>query len=110
MKWTRTKKLKDLQLEGVKVEIETVEDNLAEVKITDAKGKVIRLQRPNSYDTINAYIVAPPKMVKKWIVTGTIDEAEIKPKTFDNESEADNFISNRDSLKKEEKEVEVTED
>lgn len=70
MRYAKVKHPAEIQLEGVTVEMETVDDSLQSVTITDVKGNVLKLAMI-SY-TLYAQIPAPPKMVKRYAVQGTV--------------------------------------
>ncbi len=109
MKYITTKKPQEIKLEGINIEVEKVNEDISSLKLTDSKGNILKLNRENYYGSIQVYIKAPPKLEKRWFVTGKIGEAEILPKEFDSSSRALDFLNQQDnhSLIIEEKDIEI---
>lgn len=109
MKWVRTKKASEIKLKGIKVESDYVEDYLSEIILTDSEGNSIKIQRENTYSSVNVLIPAPPKIKKQFVVKGKIDGIEIKPQYFDHDYDATSFIVHKEELTITEEEVVVDE-
>jgi hypothetical protein len=69
VRFATVKTANDVKLNGVTVEFEKHDSNLDSVTLTDAAGNVFKIAK-TSYSDIGAFIPAPPKMVKKYFVTG----------------------------------------
>lgn len=70
MRYVATKDPRELALEGIQVDVDTVGDELTCVTLTDINGKVIRLAKRDY--SFRAEIPAPPKTVKRYRVSGTV--------------------------------------
>lgn len=87
MKYKTTKKASDLQLDGIKVELDHVNDNVSLITLTDAAGKTVRIVNKNPYSTIRVEVPAPPKMKNIWIVSGKFESGhEMMPLEFETEA------------------------
>lgn len=87
MKYQSVKKQSEIQLEGVTVEIEKVDNSTRAVIITDAKGQQLRIAYA-SY-CMEVLVPAAPEMEKVYIVKGKVGEVNVPEETFTDSYEAE---------------------
>jgi len=110
MKFAIAKTAQECQLRGVRVEIEKVDTTTRAVTLTDADGKVLRIERGQTYGSdINVLIPQPFDVEERWLVKYEIDGVEIK-KFFDSDYNAQSHAEKLDrdhSIKAERTHVKV---
>ena len=94
--WRRIKEKKELSLDGVTIDVESIGGNISRIKLTDAKGKVLLIERENDYSGIKVYLPSEPKKKKvhrvEYLVCG-----EKAFKDFEDSYEAHEFKSKVDA-------------
>lgn len=70
MRFKSVKSAKDVALAGIAIAIEQVDSSIQSVTFTDVDGRLVRLSL-RSY-SLQVEIPEPPKMVKRWHVSGTV--------------------------------------
>ena len=93
MKWVSIKSASDVKLEGIKVDIEQVNNSLSAVIFTDAKGHTCKIVL-QSYSMLFV-MPEPPKLEDRWLVAGKYDGDEMR-KLFDDEYTAREFKNKMD--------------
>lgn len=86
MRFKTIKSASEIQLAGVKVSIDQVNDCPQAVTVTDEQGKLLRISL-RSY-ALSIETLAPPKTEKRWQLSGTLCGATINAWTFDDEHAA----------------------
>lgn len=64
------KRTDDMKLEGVQIEAEWRDKQLARVTLTDANGKIVHFALENY--CVRAYVQAPPEKKQAHVVTGAV--------------------------------------
>src|SRR3990167_5907649 len=64
------KRTDDLKLEGIKIDAEWRDKELAALTLTDAKGNIVRIATENY--TVRAYVTAPVEKKMVYVVTGIV--------------------------------------
>jgi len=95
MKLKSVKKASDLVLEGIKIEIDTVDHSQKAVTFTDVKGNVVRVAH-RDYNSLSVEVPAPPEMEKKFKLSGTVLGLPVD-KLFDDQFEARNELERLES-------------
>lgn len=90
MDFKQVKKASEIALEGIAVDMESADGSLRTITLTDGKGGVLRVMRVDY--SMQAYVPAPPKMVKKWALTGKYAGLVDVSETFDTKYDADDRL------------------
>lgn len=75
MKLKRVKSEKEIVLDGVKVNVEFVDNAIRSVHLTDSKGNVLVFSQENYNFSVS--VKAPPEMKKVHVITGEIAGVKI---------------------------------
>ena len=83
------KRASEIVLDGIAVEIEMRDGSLHAVTFTDKSGNFCKVAK-SDYSTMSAYIAAPPTKVKKFQLSGTLEDVSPVKEVFDDEWTANN--------------------
>lgn len=96
MKQQSAKRSSDVRLSGVSVEFVVRDGSIAEVRLTDDVGNECTITAANSYSTtLNVYVPATPKMVKKARLSGVIMGVSVS-EDFEEQYEAERRLKEID--------------
>jgi len=115
MRFTKLKSQKDIQLKGVTISCEVIDNSVIALVITDIAGKALRIAKGQSYQD-NLDIAVQEVLVEEThiFVTGSVADIPVDVDygivTTENNNKADAYmaeLANFDTITKEERVVEV---
>ena len=88
MRFEQVKKASQIFLTNIKAEVdETGSNHISRVRLTDEWGNFVEF-RDSAYDSVKAFVKAPPKMEKRWVLEGSFAGLAWVREEFDSEYEA----------------------
>lgn len=81
MKFERVKKVSEIQLEGITIEVDQTDSTINHVTLTDAKGNLVRFGVVSFNFVVE--VPAKPKTVKRFQVEGTVVGAMMVPEVYE---------------------------
>lgn len=88
MKMVKVKSAREIVLQGVRAELETMDGSIKSITLTDAGGRMVKVSQ-DYYTALLVTVPAPPEFQTKYRVTGRYAGCALDPTACDSEQEAE---------------------
>lgn len=88
MRFEQVKKPSQMNLAGITIDADETDKALSRVRLTDAYGNFVEF-RKNWCGSLEAFVEAPPKTEKRWMLSGIFAGLAAVEETFESDHEAD---------------------